>query len=174
MRNKLKIAAALLLITFAAPSLSAADYFARDFGAVPDGVTLNTASIQAAIDFVSSHGGGRLILDKGDYVCGSFYLKSNVLLCIDGDSRILGSLNPFDYVRDPDAKWTAMIFAVGQENIGICGGGIIDGRGFDIAVRYTDFVHLGLMEDKLSNDRMVEQKRPESTSTSVPVSLSRT
>ena len=161
MRNKLKIAAAFLLISFAAPSLSAADYYARDFGAVPDGVTLNTASIQAAIDFVSTHGGGRLILDQGDYVCGSFYLKSNVLLCIDGDSAILGSLNPFDYVRDPDAKWTALVFAIGQENIGICGGGMIDGRGFDIAVRYTDFVHLGLMEDKLSNDRMVEQKRPE-------------
>ena len=60
MKNKLRIAVALLLLSFATPSLFAADYLVRDFGAVPDGVTLNTASIQAAIDFVSTHGGGRL------------------------------------------------------------------------------------------------------------------
>ena len=161
MRKALKLAAFVLLLASAGISLRAADYFARDFGAVPDGFTLNTVSIQAAIDFVSAHGGGRVVLDKGDYVSGSIYLKNDVTLWIDEDSALLGSLNPFDYIKDPDAKWTALVFAIGQKNIGIEGGGTINGRGFDIATRFIDFVHLGVFEDPLGNDRLQEAKRPE-------------
>ncbi|MCR5463437.1 MAG: glycoside hydrolase [Bacteroidales bacterium] len=161
MRKALKLAAFVLLLASAGISLRAADYFARDFGAVPDGFTLNTVSIQAAIDFVSAHGGGRVVLDKGDYVAGSIYLKNDVTLWIDEDSALLGSLNPFDYIKDPDAKWTALVFAIGQKNIGIEGGGTINGRGFDIATRFIDFVHLGVFEDPLGNDRLQEAKRPE-------------
>ena len=161
MRRLLRLAATALLLTSAAGALGAADYFARDFGAVPDGVTLNTVSIQAAIDFVSAHGGGKVVLDKGDYVSGTIYLKNDVTLWIDEDSALLGSLNPFDYIKDPDAKWTALIFAIGQKNIGIEGGGTVDGRGFKIATRYIDFVHLGVFEDELKNDRLQEAKRPE-------------
>ena len=161
MKRFLRFAASLLLLAGAAQGLNAADYFARDFGAVPDGFTLNTVSIQAAIDFVSAKGGGRVVLDKGDYVSGSIYLKDGVTLWIDEDSALLGSLNPFDYIKDPDAKWTALVFAIGQKNIGIEGGGTIDGRGFAIATRYIDFVHLGVFEDALTNDRLQEAKRPE-------------
>ena len=161
MRRLLRLAASALLLMGVSGTLGAADYFARDFGAVPDGMTVNTVSIQAAIDFVSAHGGGKVVLDKGDYVSGSIYLKNDVTLWIDEDSALLGSLNPFDYIKDPDAKWTALIFAIGQKNIGIEGGGTVDGRGFSIATRYIDFVHLGVIEDDLRNDRLQEAKRPE-------------
>lgn len=161
MRRLLRLAASALLLLGASGALGAADYFARDFGAVPDGMTVNTVSIQAAIDFVSSHGGGKVVLDKGDYVSGTIYLKNDVTLWIDEDSALLGSLNPFDYIKDPDAKWTALIFAIGQKNIGIEGGGTVDGRGFSIATRFIDFVHLGVIEDDLRNDRLQEAKRPE-------------
>ena len=161
MKKFLGLAASVLLFAGAGQALDAADYFARDFGAVPDGFTVNTVSIQAAIDFVSAHGGGKVVLDKGDYVSGSIYLKDGVTLWIDEDCSLLGSLNPFDYIKDPDAKWTALVFAVGQKNIGIEGGGTINGRGFDIATRFIDFVHLGVFEDPLTNDRLQEAKRPE-------------
>ena len=161
MRRLLRLAASALLLLGASGALGAADYFARDFGAVPDGMTVNTVSIQAAIDFVSAHGGGKVVLDKGDYVSGTIYLKNDVTLWIDEDSALLGSLNPFDYIKDPDAKWTALIFAIGQKNIGIEGGGTVDGRGFSIATRFIDFVHLGVIEDDLRNDRLQEAKRPE-------------
>ena len=161
MKRFLRFAASLLLLAGGAQGLNAADYFARDFGAVPDGFTLNTVSIQAAIDFVSAQGGGRVVLDNGDYVSGTIYLKDGVTLWIDEDSSLLGSLNPFDYIKDPDAKWTALIFAIGQKNIGIEGGGTVDGRGFKIATRFIDFVHLGVFEDPLANDRLQEAKRPE-------------
>ncbi len=160
MKKYLGISAIVLLLTGAGQAL-AADQFARDFGAVPDGVTLNTVSIQAAIDFTSAHGGGKVILDQGDYVTGTIYLKDGVTLWIDKDCSLLGSLNPFDYIKDSDAKWTALIFAIGQKNIGIEGGGTVNGRGFDIATRFVDFVHLGIIEDELRHDRLQEAKRPE-------------
>ena len=52
---------------------------------------------------------------------GSIYIKSDVTLHIEAGSRILGSLNPWDYVRDVDAKWTSLIFSIRQKNIGITG-----------------------------------------------------
>ena len=80
------------------------------------------------VDGLDRLDGGRVVLDNGDYVSGSIYLKDGVTLWIDEDSSLLGSLNPFDYIKDPDAKWTALIFAVGQKNIGIEGGGTVNGR----------------------------------------------
>ncbi len=161
MKSLLKYSLAILLLAVSARALGATDYFARDFGAKADGVTLNTASLQAAIDFTSANGGGRVILDKGDYVSGTIYLKSNVTLHIEKDARLLASLNPYDFIRDPDAKWTSLIFAIKQENIGVTGEGMINGRGFEVATRYVDFVHLGLIDDPLGNDRVREIMRPQ-------------
>lgn len=50
----------------------------KDFGAVGNGVTNDSAAIQAAIDAVSSAGGGVLFFPKGDYVATGLVLKSNV------------------------------------------------------------------------------------------------
>ncbi len=161
MKSLLKYSLAILLLAVSARALGATDYFARDFGAKADGVTLNTSSLQAAIDFTSANGGGRVILDKGDYVSGTIYLKSNVTLHIEKDARLLASLNPYDFIRDPDAKWTSLIFAIKQENIGVTGEGMINGRGFEVATRYVDFVHLGLIDDPLGNDRVREIMRPQ-------------
>ncbi len=44
------------------------------------------------------------MLDKGDYISGSIYLKDNVTLHIEKDAALVGSLNPYDYVKDPDAE----------------------------------------------------------------------
>lgn len=161
MKKFLTFSLGLALYSMITVPLNAEDYDVIDFGAVADGVTLNTASIQAAIDFVSSKGGGTVVFSPGKYVTGSVYLKNDVTLHLEKGATILGSLNPWDYVRDTVAKWTAMVFAVNQKNIGITGAGTIDGRGFDVATRYVDFVHLGFIKDALSNDRVGESIRPE-------------
>ena len=88
----------LLLAACASVSLHAKDWHAADFGAKADGHTLNTCALQAAIDYISENGGGRLILSGGDFVSGSLYLKSGVDLHISAGSRLLGSLSPWDYI----------------------------------------------------------------------------
>ena len=45
MRRLLRLAASALLLMGVSGTLGAADYFARDFGEVPDGMTVNTVSI---------------------------------------------------------------------------------------------------------------------------------
>ena len=67
----------LVLALGAALSMQAraTDWYATDFGAKPDGKTLNTRILQAAIDHVSAQGGGRLVLSGGDFVSGSIWLK---------------------------------------------------------------------------------------------------
>ena len=57
----------------------------RDYGAVGDGITLNTASIQSAIDACVEAGGGRVVIASGTYMTGSIVLGSGVDLHIDQD-----------------------------------------------------------------------------------------
>lgn len=151
----------LLLAACASVSLHAKDWHAADFGAKADGHTLNTCALQAAIDYISENGGGRLILSGGDFVSGSLYLKSGVDLHISAGSSLLGSLSPWDYVKDPVAGWTALLLAVGQKDISISGNGEIDGRGFEVANNFVQSVHLGLIDDALGLDRLDAPKRPE-------------
>jgi len=138
-------------------SLFAKDYKASLFGINSDGVTLNTKSIQYAIDFISAKGGGRLVFYVGRYVTGSIYLKSNVTLRLEEGAVLLGSLNSFDYDKN---TWTALIFARDQTNVGITGKGIIDGRGQQVALNVVTNIEKGLLGDPLKNGRPSETNRP--------------
>jgi hypothetical protein len=51
-----------------------------DFGAVGDGVTDDTAAIQAAIDDVNAAGGGVVNFPAGTYACANLWPKDNVTL----------------------------------------------------------------------------------------------
>ena len=149
------------ICAMAAQGLGATDYLASDFGAKADGRTLCTAPIQAAIDYASANGGGRVVLTPGNWLCGSIYLKNDVTLHLEAGATLLGSLNPWDFVKDPYVNWTAFVFAVKQHNIGITGEGTIDGRGFDVANHMVEYIHRGLFEDALKLDRPQEANRPE-------------
>ena len=151
----------LMTLSVSAYGLAAKDYFVADFGARADGVTLNSKSIQAAIDFASTNGGGRVVFTPGNWVTGTVYVKDNVTLHLESGATLLGSLNPWDYVKDPYVGWTSMIFALKQKNIGITGGGTIDGRGFTVANHMVEYIHRGLFEDPLKLDRPNEVNRPQ-------------
>ncbi len=137
-------------------TLWAKDYPASLFGIRSDGVTMNTRSIQFAIDYIHGNGGGRLVFHVGRYLTGSIHLKSNVTLQLQEGAVLLGSLNPFDY----DKKLTtALVFAYDQQNIGITGQGVIDGQGRELAANVTTIIHKNLIKDLFRNDRPEAEDR---------------
>jgi hypothetical protein len=130
--------------------LAAKDFPVSLFGIRGDGITLNTRSVQFAIDYISQNGGGRLVFNVGRYLTGSVHLKSMVTLQLDEGAVLVGSLNPFDY----DKKiFTALLFAYDQHDIAITGKGMIDGQGRALAVNVTENIHKGLIKDLFRNDR---------------------
>ncbi len=111
----------------------------REFGAVADGKTVNTAAIQAAIDECAKVG-GRVLVENGVYVTGAVNMRSNVELHIAAGATLLGSPECDDYPEHEDVKhvnskrlprWrnASMIFADECENIAITGLGTIDCNG---------------------------------------------
>src|SRR5215510_4029095 len=87
----------VLLIFLQGLLTSAKDYPASLFGIYSDGVTLNTRSIQFAIDYINQQGGGRLVFDVGRFLTGSIHLKSNTTIHLKEGAVLVGTLNPFDY-----------------------------------------------------------------------------
>jgi exo-poly-alpha-galacturonosidase len=111
-------------------------YVITDFGAIPDAHTLNTKSIQSAIDACAHAGGGDLIIPKGTFITGSLFLKQSVNLRLEKDAILKGSQNTNDYpwidtrIAGLEMKWpAALINADGITNLQLSGEGTIDGSG---------------------------------------------
>lgn len=116
------------------------DYFVTDYGAIGDGKTLNTDSINRAISACNAGGGGRVILPSGGtYVSGTVWLKSNVELHVEAGAVLRGSDDMSDYCSDdayeqnfavPSEMWNGahLIVALECENIAFSGRGTIDGN----------------------------------------------
>jgi len=111
----------------------------RDFGAIGDGITMNTEKIQAAIDSCFLQGGGTVVVPRGNFVTGSIVLKSNITLFLEPDGVLMGSKDLHDYRLNKSFsgengkymynKKYALIYAFGSNNISITGQGTIDGQG---------------------------------------------
>jgi hypothetical protein len=95
----------------------------RSFGAVGDGKTKDSPSVQRAIDTCTASGGGMVYLSPGTYLCGTIVLKSNVTLYLEAGATIMGSADINDY------QPRHLIYASGAQNVGLAGPGKIDGRG---------------------------------------------
>ena len=115
------------VLLLAAMNLHAADYKASLFGVKSDGSTLNTRSIQKAIDFISENGGGRLVFYVGRYLTGTIQLRSNVTVQLEEGAILAGVSTIYDY-RGLDGHNT-LIAADSVINSGITGKGVIEGGG---------------------------------------------
>ena len=72
--------AAILLALALSPSLQAAPlsvHAVRDHGAAGDGISLDTAAVQRALNACSAEGGGTVYFAPGTYRCGSLHLRSH-------------------------------------------------------------------------------------------------
>ena len=59
---------------------SSAEALITEFGARPDGATVNTTAIQATIDHLASRRGGTVVIPQGTFVSGALFFKPQVNL----------------------------------------------------------------------------------------------
>ena len=107
-----------------------------EFGAVADGITLNTEAFAKAIDAVSQKGGGTVIVPAGLWLTGPIVLKSNINLHLEENALVLFTA---DHTQYPIIKTSfegletrrcqSPVSANGAENIAITGKGVMDGNG---------------------------------------------
>ena len=106
------------------------------YGAKADGVTLNTKSINDAIDACSKKGGGVVVIPTGMWVTGPVVLKNNVNLHLQRNAVLQFTKDLHQYAL-VEANWEGLpqmrnqspLSATNATNIAITGLGIIDGGG---------------------------------------------
>ncbi|TDG36623.1 glycoside hydrolase [Pedobacter changchengzhani] len=143
----------IALIIFNYTSVCAKDYPAAFFGVKNSADVLNTKAIQTGIDYISNHGGGRLVFSSGTYLTGCIHLKSAVTVQLNDGSILLGSTNPLDYDRQNTPfdngrqSCLALLLGLNQNNVGITGKGTIDGQGAPLVANITAMINQGLIKD---------------------------
>jgi polygalacturonase len=117
------------------PFAAAKTFVANDYGAQGDGSTLNTVSIQKAID-AAAKSGGTVAFKPGNYVTGSLFLKSGTRFEVGTGVTLTGSQKLGDYPMLPtriagiEMTWPAALINVrDQQQVTILGKGTIDGDG---------------------------------------------
>jgi len=108
----------------------------KKYGAIADGNTLNTKSINTAIDALSKKGGGVVLVPPGLWLTGPVVLKNNINLHLAAGATLLFTADKNEYSL-VEANWEGIpqmrnqspISATNANNIGITGKGIIDGNG---------------------------------------------
>lgn len=142
--SKIKIVT-IILLTVCTVNLSAKDYKASLFGVKSEGVTLNTKSIQKAVDFISENGGGKLVFYVGRYLTGTIQLKSNVTIELKEGAVWVATPSVYDYFGVNGTK--ALIVADGQQNIGIVGKGVIEGQGTAVLEQINTQIQKGYLRE---------------------------
>jgi hypothetical protein len=98
-----------------------------NYGAVGDGVTVNTAAIQNTVNAALSAGGGTVEVPVGTFLSGPFSLGSSLRFQLDAGATLLllpyqnypgGTNNPPDFITDSSFH-----------DLELCGPGIINGQG---------------------------------------------
>jgi polygalacturonase len=106
------------------------------YGAVGDGKTITTVSIQKAFDAAASAGGGIVDFEPGVYVTGALFLKSHTHVVLGAGVILRGTNAPEAYpliltrAAGVEMKWPAALLNVDtQKDVSIEGKGTIDGDG---------------------------------------------
>jgi len=109
-----------------------------DYGAKGDGITLDTAAVNQAVEACAKAGGGQVLIPPGRFLSGTVHLRSHVTLCIAAGATLVGTTNLTEYQAPgapsfmPQARYgnwhRGLIVAENAEDITICGQGKIDGH----------------------------------------------
>jgi len=133
--NKPEILVLIFFFFFLDISASEKIYNIVKFGAIGNGIHLNTKEINQAIIECNKNGGGTILIPKGKFLTGTITLLSNVNIKLESGAEIIGSKKISDYMIMPDGyyysgiNYAGIFFGNNIENISISGNGKIDGNG---------------------------------------------
>lgn len=125
-----------VLPTVERPVFKADTFNIVKYGAVSDGLTLNTRSINQAIDACSKNGGGVVLVPTGLWSTGPVELKSNVNLHLQSGA-VLSFTRDMSQYKLVETNWEGLaavrnqspISGTGLTNVAITGKGVVDGNG---------------------------------------------
>ncbi|GAB2295516.1 hypothetical protein Dimus_029681 [Dionaea muscipula] len=113
------------------------DYFSvTDFGAVGDGRHYDTAHIQSAIDACPSPATCHVVFPPGRYLTATIHLRSGVVLVVGEGAVLFGGTRLEDYPAE-SSRWY-VVLAEQVDNVGIKGGGEINGQGLEFVERFDE------------------------------------
>src|SRR5437762_3750050 len=116
-------------------------YNVKDFGAKGDGNTMDTKSINNAIDNAVAAGGGTVYFPAGNYLSGSIHLKSNITLFIEQGAILIAANDSTEFdapeksVNDTYQDYghnhwhNSFIWGENLHDVSIIGTGMIWGKG---------------------------------------------
>jgi polygalacturonase/lysophospholipase L1-like esterase len=111
------------------PSLSKI-FNVHDYGAKGDGKTIETDSLQKALDECGNAGGGTVVFPAGAYLSKPIFLRSNLRLQLDQGATLKATDEPADFDAPKEEKGlVAFVNGKNLTNITITGQGTIDGSG---------------------------------------------
>ncbi|MBO9617616.1 MAG: hypothetical protein J7539_01165 [Niabella sp.] len=120
----------------ALPKIPGKTFVIKDFGALADNSTDNTAAIQQAINAADKAGGGTVIVPPGVYLCGPLQFNSNLNLQIDSGAIL--RLLPINKYPGGTTLGTDFISGSKLHDVAITGSGTIDGQGAPWWPAYKD------------------------------------
>jgi polygalacturonase len=139
LRRPIPLLVCLCLLFALCHPAAARTFNVLDFGAKGDGVTLDTAAIQRAIDRAAGNGGQVLIPRKHTFLIGTLALKGGLDFHLEG--TLLISTNQADYAGD------GVITASNAPDLKITGPGKILGRSLSFMTNYDAANEWWLFQD---------------------------
>ncbi len=104
-----------------------------EFGAIGDGVHLNTEAFERAIGELSRMGGGHLVVPAGIWLTGPISLRDDTDLHLEKNAIVMASPEKALFIGETNGKrnrkCTPLITAKDSRNVSITGEGTIDGNG---------------------------------------------